>query len=87
MNKVSTNQSEQIKTKKGLNIKKVGAIVVVALVLGASTYGLGFTTKGQTVVRVIVEPAPAVNAYAAQDAVVEEAKAEFNSQIASPKAN
>jgi len=87
MSKTQTNPNTEVTAKKGLNFKKIAAIAMVAIILGTAVYGFGFTTRGNTILRVIVEPAPAVNAYAAQDAVVEAAKAEFNSQIASPKAN
>lgn len=84
MEKVQTTKAAE--AKKSFNIKKIGAVIVTVVVIGATVYGFGFTTKGRTILRVVIEPAPAVNAYAAQDAVVEAAKAEFNSQIASPKA-
>lgn len=79
--KGTTTSSEKAQTKKGLNIKKIGAIVFVAIVIGLGVYAFGFTTKGRTMVRVMIDPAPAVDAYAAKDAYING----FKLQVASPK--
>jgi len=70
-------------SKKGINHKAIGAAIVATVIIVASIYALGFTTKGRTIVRVITDPAPAVDAYAAKDAWTNQ----FQLQVNAPKAN
>ena len=83
MSKVSKNQTGESTVKKGFNLKKIAGLVVVTAIIATGVYAFGFTTKGQTIVRVIVDPTPAVDAYAAKDAWVNQ----FELQVAAPKAN
>lgn len=83
MSKVSKNQAVEAEVKKGFNPKKIAGLIVVAAIMATGIYAFGFTTKGRTIVRVLVDPAPAVDAYAAKDAWVNQ----FELQVANPKAN
>lgn len=83
MNNQTKQATQTSASKEGRSYKKIGAIVATAVIIGASVYVFGFTTNGQTIVRVITDPAPAVDAYAAKDAWTNQ----FQLQVANPKAN
>jgi len=83
MNNQNKQATQTPASKEGRSYKKIGAVIVAAAIIGASVYALGFTTKGQTIVRVITDPAPAVDAYAAKDAWTNQ----FQLQVSAPKAN
>lgn len=86
MSKVSRVNTGEATVEKGFNLKKVGALLLSAMIIAAGIYAFGFTTKGRTIVRVMIDPTPAVQVYAAQDAAVDAAKQEFRLQVANPKA-
>lgn len=83
MSKVSQNHTDGATVKKGFNFKKVGGLIIAITVIAIGIYAFGFTTKGQTIVRVMIDPTPAGDAYAAKDVWVNQ----FELQVASPKAN
>lgn len=83
MNNQTKQATQAPASKEGRSYKKIGAIVVTAAIIGTSVWAFGFTAKGRIIVRVITDPAPAVDAYAAKDAWTNQ----FQLQVANPKAN